>query len=347
MPKKMTKEEFIAKAEARYGKGKYGFDKVVYINNYTKVKILCLSCGKYFWKDPGHFLRGDECSCQKNYKKTPFLTTEEFIKRAEELFGKGRYGYERVNYINNYTPVEIYCPICDEYFWKEPRMFLSGFGCTNCSYREKSESLEEFIRKAKEIHGDLYDYSETVYINRSTKIKIKNIKTGEIFWQTPLSHLSGSDPSKSFSTGEYLVNSILTDLNIDFEKEFSVVNKIKGRTTDRVRIDFEFNYKNKEYWIEYNGEQHYKLVEPFISRSIKNGSRDDMKLYHIQQLQRDKNVRDYCKENGIILIEIPYTYKRYDILKPILEDIIFNGKSPEDLIVSPEIENYKEYLGLD
>ena len=72
-----------------------------------------------------------------------------------------------------------------------------------------------------------------------------------------------------------------------------------------------------------------------------------MKLYHIQQLQRDKNVRDYCKENGIILIEIPYTYKRYDVLKPILEDIIFNGKSPEDLIVSPEIENYKEYLGLD
>ena len=30
MPKKMTKEEFIAKAEARYGKGKYNYDEVDY-----------------------------------------------------------------------------------------------------------------------------------------------------------------------------------------------------------------------------------------------------------------------------------------------------------------------------
>ena len=35
----------------------------------------------------------------------------------------------------------------------------------------KKLSTEEFIKRAKEVHGDKYDYSITNYINRRTKIK--------------------------------------------------------------------------------------------------------------------------------------------------------------------------------
>ena len=35
----------------------------------------------------------------------------------------------------------------------------------------KKLSTEEFIKRAKETHGDKYDYSITNYINRRTKIK--------------------------------------------------------------------------------------------------------------------------------------------------------------------------------
>ena len=74
-------------------------------------------------------------------------------------------------------------------------------------------SKEEFIAKAKKIHGDRYDYSKVEYINASTKVCIichekdeNGIEHGE-FWQTPMSHIAtrgcpkcrGSKISKSLS----------------------------------------------------------------------------------------------------------------------------------------------------
>lgn len=49
---------------------------------------------------------------------------------------------------------------------------------------------EEFIKKAKNIHGDKYDYSKVEYLNSRTKICIICPEHGE-FWQTPNSHLDG------------------------------------------------------------------------------------------------------------------------------------------------------------
>ena len=49
---------------------------------------------------------------------------------------------------------------------------------------------EEFIERAKKIHGDKYDYSKVEYINSKTKVCIICPKHGE-FWQEPTSHLMG------------------------------------------------------------------------------------------------------------------------------------------------------------
>ena len=49
-------------------------------------------------------------------------------------------------------------------------------------------TLEDFIAKAKEVHGDKYDYSKVKYINSKTKICIVCPKHGE-FWQFPSRHL--------------------------------------------------------------------------------------------------------------------------------------------------------------
>lgn len=52
----------------------------------------------------------------------------------------------------------------------------------------KKLTTEEFIKKAKEIHGNKYDYSKVKYINSSTKVCIICPKHGE-FWQVPSEHL--------------------------------------------------------------------------------------------------------------------------------------------------------------
>lgn len=54
----------------------------------------------------------------------------------------------------------------------------------------KKLTTDEFIRKAKEVHGDKYDYSKVEYINAKTKVLIICSIHGE-FWQTPSNHLKG------------------------------------------------------------------------------------------------------------------------------------------------------------
>lgn len=51
---------------------------------------------------------------------------------------------------------------------------------------------EEFVRRAREVHGDKYDYSESVYVNHDTKILIRCNACGKVFPQSPASHLQGS-----------------------------------------------------------------------------------------------------------------------------------------------------------
>lgn len=49
-----------------------------------------------------------------------------------------------------------------------------------------------FIKKAKNKHGDKYNYSKVEYINSLTKICIICPTHGE-FWQTPHHHLMGQN----------------------------------------------------------------------------------------------------------------------------------------------------------
>ena len=119
------------------------------------------------------------------------LTTEEFIKRATAIHGN-RYDYSKVNYIDARTKVCIICKRCGCVFYQRPSLHLNGNGCKcNKMYNNgRRLTTEEFIKKAKEVHGDKYDYSKVEYKNTSTKVCIICPEHGE-FWQTPNAHLQG------------------------------------------------------------------------------------------------------------------------------------------------------------
>ena len=103
-------------------------------------------------------------------------TKEEFIKEATEKH-EGKYDYSKVDYVNSKTKV---CIICSEpehgEFWQTPYGHLSGRGCKKCANEANGErcrsSKEEFIKKARKVHGDKYDYSKVEYVNARAKVCI-------------------------------------------------------------------------------------------------------------------------------------------------------------------------------
>lgn len=118
------------------------------------------------------------------------LTTEEFKERAN-IIHNGKYDYSKSEYKNAHTEVCIICPEHGE-FYQTPHSHLNGRGCKKCglekSRQNKYHNTEEFIKKAKEIHGDKYDYSLVDYKGCKMDVAIICPKHG-VFLQKPNKHL--------------------------------------------------------------------------------------------------------------------------------------------------------------
>jgi hypothetical protein len=177
-----TTWSFIAKAREVHG-DRYDYSLVDYVSNRTKVKIICSEHGM-FEKTPSNHLNGQGCKhCSGKAKGT----TETFIAKAKEVHGD-RYNYSLVEYVNNAAKVKI---ICSEHgvFEQKPNNHLKGRGCRHCAGIAKG-TTEAFIAKAKEVHGDNYDYRLVDYVNAYTKVKIICSEHG-VFEKTPSNHLNG------------------------------------------------------------------------------------------------------------------------------------------------------------
>lgn len=105
-----------------------------------------------------------------------------------------KYDYSKVVLVKMLQKVIIICPI-HGLFLQSPSDHAKGFGCDKCSREEsgrlRSLTLDKFIERAIEIHGDKYDYSKIKdFKNGNTKVPIICKEHGE-FLQIPHSHLTG------------------------------------------------------------------------------------------------------------------------------------------------------------
>ena len=114
-----------------------------------------------------------------------------FIEKANKVHNN-KYDYKNAIYLGVDSKLEIICPIHGS-FWQTPAVHLHGSGCPQCGLisrtNKRKHTKEEFIKRAREKHGDKFDYSKVNYINSRTKVCIICPKHGE-FYQTPHSHLN-------------------------------------------------------------------------------------------------------------------------------------------------------------
>ena len=288
---KLILEEFIKKAIKVHG-DKYDYSKVEYVNNHTKVCIICPIHGE-FWQMPQNHIKGQ--GCPKCSHRSYVYTTEEFIQKAKKIH-KDKYDYSKLKYVNSKTFICIICPIHGE-FWQMPFKHIRGQGCPKCN---KSYKMAQniFIQKANEVHNKKYNYSKVNYINTETKVCIICPEHGE-FWQTPHSHLNGvgcPECAREHNISEnklyeYLKNNYSFD--IEKQKKFKWLN---GKSLDIFIPQYNIA-------VEYQGRQHFIPIDYF-------GGEKSFK----SQYKRDIDKYNECKEHNIHLLyfsnenEIPNDY---------------------------------------
>lgn len=231
MPKKLTQEEFIKRANKVHN-GKYNYSKVEYINAHTKVCITCDEHGDFYQTPNGH-LQGkgcNQCGIYNRVKKRRH-STEWFISKANETH-KGFYDYSKVKYITIRDKVCIICPEHGE-FWQKAEHHLSGCGCPKCN--GKFMDLEFFKDKANKVHNNKYDYSKVRFINSSTKVCIICPIHGE-FWQTPNTHTQGGGCLKCAQEPKITLDEFIAKAKIAHNNEYDYSLVEYKNTITKVKI---------------------------------------------------------------------------------------------------------------
>jgi Zn finger protein HypA/HybF involved in hydrogenase expression len=182
---------FLQQAEKSFG-NKFSYHLAQYIDSRAKIDIVCNACSSIFQKPIHGHLNSGKCptcdgTCNTGWQKK---TTQDFIQQAKEIHGD-KYGYDLVIYTTGDQKVLIKCNTCAHIWPQKADNHLQGCGCPKCAEFERRLSKEEFIKRSKEKHGELFDYSYGEYLSTDKKFKLYCNKGQHFTFQTPHSHLQG------------------------------------------------------------------------------------------------------------------------------------------------------------
>lgn len=170
---------------------------------------------------------------------------------------------------------------------------MQGCGCPECGKEKIRKQLikthDQYINELKDVNPNM-TVIET-YKGANTSILHKCLIDGNEWYSTPKNILSGNGcPQCNESKGERKIRLWLDNHNIVYEaqKSFNDCRDIRP-------LPFDFYLLNKRTAIEFDGEQHFKPIEHF----------GGVKAYELR-IKHDNIKNEYCKNNGISLLRIPY-----------------------------------------
>jgi glutaredoxin len=158
---------------------KYNYDLVDYRGMLKNIKIICPKHG-IFEQLPNNHLSGAGCPICNSVK----ISSKDFFDRCN-IVHNNFYDYSMSDFQGIAKKMKIFCPEHGE-FEQRSGNHLDGQKCPFCA--NKRWDNEMFIQKAKEVHGDKYDYSLVNYKNNHVKVIIICPKHGK-FEQLPHNHI--------------------------------------------------------------------------------------------------------------------------------------------------------------
>jgi hypothetical protein len=281
---------------------KYDYSQSIFTRITDKIRVICPIHGEYFTEANTH-MRGSGCrKCMFESRRIP---VDKFIERSKKIHGE-KYDYSKIysSYKSLESKILIVCSIHGE-FWQKAELHANGGGCQRCGIvcgsKKTRLTQEEFIFRAREIHGNKFDYSEVKYITNRDKVKIF-CKLHGFFTQKPNDHLLGRGcPQCHVSFGEKCIRKWLLEHNLNFNPQYSYkdLTGFSGRS-----LSFDFYVINHNLLIEYDGEQHFRPVQ-FYGISLERATINFKKTQYHDSLKNE-----YCKNNNIPLLRISYQDKK-------------------------------------
>ena len=306
-----TNEEFVKEVYELFG------DEYTFLEEYkgaTKpIKYRHNICGMVYKRSPNHFLSHKGICPECHGGSGRHITTSTFRERLRKARGDeyillGRYVKAQEKTLFKHV-------VCGKEFKMAPSHIINGTGCPHCFGKFK-KTTKQYKDEVATLHGDEYTVLGE-YVNSSTSILMKHNTCG-YEWKTSPSNFVNNGTEcprcvrKGRSRGEALIEDYLIEHNIDYEPQKTFDDCVGNAQP----LPFDFYIPSANMAIEYDGEQHFKSVEYW------GGDKEFTK-----RINYDKIKNQYCDDNDIFLVRIPYTItgegltKMLDgAIKPIIDD---------------------------
>lgn len=234
-----------------------------------------------------------------------------FIFKKLSLIHNGEYSYENSFYGGCDKFIKIECKTHGEFEMLYTN-HLQGKGCAKCAIdrvsREQAFNQEVFIDKSILIHGDKYDYSESVYVRNNIKVKIKCSQHGT-FLQMPSAHWSGQGCPKCGDIIATMKKSISGACGYSRSSYCEMINvsslyllKISSEDEEFFKIGISNNVKNRIISIE--SKTNYKAsclyfqpMKSFEAYDLEKYLQKHFKLFKFKPSERFKGYTECFSEN--------------------------------------------------
>ena len=268
-----------------------------YIDKKTPILHHCLIHDVYWMASPTNILAGKGCNkCMREKISNALVKSHE--KYVSDLIVKNPIVEVIDKYINSNTPIMHHCLKHDIYWKASPNNILLGEGCVECR-KEKhrktlSKSHEQYVNEVALVNPNIEVIGK--YINAYTTILHRCKIDGEEWFASPTNILMGKGcPLCSESKGEKSIR-----LWLDAHNVLYVCLKMFDNCKNARVLPFDFYLPEYNICIEYDGEQHFKPID-FANK----GEEWANEQFNIRQ-KCDAIKTEYCKNNNIALLRIPY-----------------------------------------
>lgn len=239
----LSKEEFVRRSLNVYGKGVFDYADTIVDGLNSPVTIRCIPCNKEFTVSvANNHLTKNASNCMACKTKIDIQKRKEkFVKKAKLLYDWVS-GYEDIIYINNTTPIRLFCNLHKEYFSVTPMRHTDReklCGCPSCGKESMGRWSIQRVMDTPDIEnktGFFYYGKISVLPENCVKIGVTNsIRSRKSKYKRDLHKYEGCFVFDKYIKGSYL----------DMFKVEAYLKKLF--TSKKYTHSIEFGGKNETY----------------------------------------------------------------------------------------------------